>query len=162
MKTLFLIRHAKSDRRQKVADFWRPLNERGLLDAPKMGGRLKERGILFDAVYSSPARRAFDTAKTVCKGAGFPPEKIVTDERFYTFNSADLLKAVESVIDEGFQMVAVFCHNFAITDLANILTGEAIDNVPTCGVVHIETDADLWGNIANAKGNLIDFDFPKS
>ncbi|QMU56345.1 MAG: hypothetical protein GKS04_04175 [Candidatus Mycalebacterium zealandia] len=162
MKTLFLIRHAKSDRRQKVADLERPLNERGLSDVPKMGWRLKEKGVVFDAVYSSPANRAFTTAKLVCEKAGFPPEEIKTNERFYTFNSTDLLKAVESVIDEDFQTVAVFCHNFAITDLANLLTGETIDNVPTCGIVHIETDANLWANIANGKGRLIDFDFPKS
>ncbi|WP_462137381.1 SixA phosphatase family protein [Candidatus Mycalebacterium sp.] len=161
MKTLFLIRHAKSDRRQKVADFERPLNERGLSDASKMGERLKGKDAHFDAVYSSPARRAFDTAKLVTQSAGFQSEKIITDERFYTFNSAYLLKAIESVIDERFQAVAVFCHNFAITDLANILTGEAIDNVPACGIAHIETDADLWANIANGNGKLIDFYFPE-
>ena len=162
MKTLFLIRHAKSDRRSGVADIERPLNGRGLSDAPEMGRRLKEKGVVFDAVYSSPAKRAFDTAKLACESAGFPPENIVRNEKFYTFSSADLLGAVESVIDETFQKVAVFCHNFAITDLANILSGEAIDNVPTCGIVHIETDADLWANTGNEKGRLVDFDFPKS
>ena len=161
MRTLFLIRHAKSDRKWNVADFKRPLNERGLSDAPKMGARLKERGASFDAVYSSPAKRAFDTAKLVCENAGFPSEKIITDEKFYTFNSADLFKGVESVVNEDFQTVAVFCHNFAVTDLANILTGEAIDNVPTCGVVHIETEAELWANIAFGKGKLVDFLIPE-
>jgi len=162
MKTLFLIRHAKSDRSRKAADFERPLNERGLSDAPKMGARLKQRRIHFDAVYSSPAKRAFDTAELVAQSAGFLTEKIITDEKFYVFNSNGLLEAVESVIDERFSTVAVFCHNFAITDLSNLLTGDPIANVPTCGIVHIETDAELWADISAGKGKLVDFDFPKS
>ncbi len=161
MKTLFLIRHAKSDRTRKVADFDRPLNERGLSDAPKMGELLKQKRISFEAVYSSPAKRAFDTAKLVTQSAGFPPEKIITNEVFYTFDAGSLLQAVELAMDEKFSTVAVFCHNFAVTDLSNLLSGEAIANVPTCGVVQIETDAELWANLSGGNGKLVDFDFPK-
>ncbi len=159
MKTLFLIRHAKSSRKESVPDFHRPLSERGLSDASRVGGRLAGKGTEFDAFYSSPARRALDTAKIIAGRAGFPPGKIVEDESFYTFDKDRLLRAVES-IDERFSVVAVFCHNFAITDLANSLTGEAIGNVPTCGIVHIKTDAELWANISGGEGELVDFDFP--
>lgn len=160
MKTLFLIRHAKSSRALPVADIRRPLSERGLADAPRMGARLKEKGAKLDAFYSSPAKRAFDTAKIIAENCGFPVRKIITDDRFYTFDSGKLLRAVESM-DERFSAAAVFCHNFAITDLANFLTGEKIENVPTCGIVRIRTDAELWADISVKKGILIDFDFPK-
>ncbi len=161
MKTLFLIRHAKSSRKERVVDFDRPLSGRGIADASHMGLRLKKTPVQFDAFYSSSARRGLDTAKLLAQSAGFAPENIISDEAFYTFDETSLLRAVES-IDESFSTVAVFCHNFAITDLANSLTGKTIGNVPTCGVVHIETDAELWANISTAKSEMVDFDFPKN
>src|SRR4051794_9695084 len=64
MKTLILVRHAKSSWDQPgVSDIDRPLNERGKSDAPQMAKRLKERNIKIDLFISSPAKRAKKTAK---------------------------------------------------------------------------------------------------
>ena len=59
MKTLILVRHAKSSWDSPgLSDFDRPLNERGKADAPEMAGRLKEKKINVDLFVSSPAKRA--------------------------------------------------------------------------------------------------------
>ena len=64
MKTLFLIRHAKSSWDDiGLPDFERPLNERGKYDAPQMAKRIKDKKIEIDAFVSSPAKRARKTAE---------------------------------------------------------------------------------------------------
>ena len=64
MKTLFLIRHAKSSwEYTALPDKDRPLNDRGKRDAPKMGKRLAKRDVTPDLILSSPARRALTTAE---------------------------------------------------------------------------------------------------
>lgn len=159
MKTLFLIRHAHSGRKSGVSDdAKRSLSDRGRAEAAEMGRRLKTKGVNFDAFYSSVAKRAYETAEIVAKETGFPVENIIRDEEFYTFDVEKLLSAVRSV-DDGFSTVAVFCHNFAVSGVANMLAGAEIE-MPTCGVVHIETDAERWGDISGKEGRVVEFDFP--
>ena len=63
MKTLILVRHAKSDwGTPSLGDFDRPLNDRGKRDAPVMAQRLLDKKIKIDAFISSPAKRAKKTA----------------------------------------------------------------------------------------------------
>ncbi|MDZ7649748.1 MAG: histidine phosphatase family protein [Cytophagales bacterium] len=84
MKTLYIIRHAKSCwDNLDLSDFERPLNDRGKKDAPRMGKRLKERRVTPDVMLSSPATRALVTCQEIAKVLGFPEEKIKTDKRLY-------------------------------------------------------------------------------
>ena len=84
MKTLYLIRHAKSSWDDpSLDDFNRPLNERGEKDAPRMGKRLKEREVTADLMITSPAKRALKTCKAIAKVLGYPGEKIKTDRSLY-------------------------------------------------------------------------------
>jgi hypothetical protein len=72
MKTLFLVRHAKSSwDNPGVRDINRPLNERGLHDAPKMGKLIRSLGIKPDLLVSSPAKRALTTAQFFCRSIRF-------------------------------------------------------------------------------------------
>ena len=159
MKTLFLIRHAHSGRKSGVADdSKRPLSDRGKAEAAEMGKRLKKRGVNFDAFYSSVAKRAYDTARIIAGEVGVSVEDIVRDEGFYTFDVERLLSAVRSV-DDGFSTVAVFCHNFAVSGVANLLAGAEIE-MPTCGVVHIETGSEKWSGVSVGEGRMVEFDFP--
>ena len=130
------------------------------MDAARMGERLARKKRTFDTFYSSPAFRALQTAEIIARHVGFPADDVIARRAFYTFDADGLLRAVES-IDERFSVVAVFCHNCAVTDLANRLTGAAIENVPTCGVVHVETDATSWADVLHAPATLADYDFPK-
>ncbi len=100
MKTLYIIRHAKSSWDDlDLKDFNRPLNERGEKDVPKMGKRLKEKEIYPDIMLSSPAKRAIETCKGIAKTLGFPEEKIKTDNRLYHADEDQLLKVVREIED---------------------------------------------------------------
>ena len=92
MKTLFLIRHAKSSRDDPgLADKERPLNDRGRRDAPMMGKRLAKRGVKPDMILSSPAVRALTTAEMIAGELDYKRTNIVVDDRLYAVEADDLL-----------------------------------------------------------------------
>ena len=72
MKTLFLIRHAKSSWKfHNLADHDRPLNKRGRRDAPEMGRRLSAKQIVPNTIVSSTATRAYTAAQKDSSGNKF-------------------------------------------------------------------------------------------
>ncbi|MCF7822223.1 MAG: histidine phosphatase family protein [Mariprofundaceae bacterium] len=162
MKRLItLIRHAKSDwSHPELPDFDRPLNSRGTRDAPKMGKILGERGVDFDLVISSPAKRAITTAKTICHEIGYAEERIEQNRDLYLASAAEILHAVQA-LDDSFKRIAVVCHNPGLTVLANVLSSLKIDNMPTCSIVIFETDVDSWKSLKPVSCRTIDFLFPK-
>src|ERR1700752_5046969 len=92
VKTLFLVRHAKSSRDDpSLPDRERPLDDRGLQDAPKMGKRLRKRAVEPDLLVSSPALRALTTAQLMADEIGYQRKAIVVDERLYASSPDDLL-----------------------------------------------------------------------
>src|SRR2546429_8999216 len=92
MKTLFLIRHAKSSWDDTaLPDKDRPLGDRGRRDAPKMGKRLAKRDVKPDLILSSPATRALKTAEVIAKKVEFKRKDIGVDDRLYGGPGADLL-----------------------------------------------------------------------
>ena len=110
MKTLFLMRHAKSDWSDSAqSDFDRPLNKRGLSDTPRMGALLSSDGGLTDFVLSSPANRARQTAELVIE-SGQPEVALGFDERLYLADSSTLSQIVRSA-DEGCEAGLVIAHN---------------------------------------------------
>jgi phosphohistidine phosphatase len=160
MKTLILIRHAKSSwKHLDLPDLLRPLNKRGLRDAPRMGERLARQEIEPDAIITSPATRALMTAETIALEIGYPQEKVRVDERLYEASTFDLIEVIQE-LDEHVDRVMLFGHNPGLTELANDL-GYDIDNVPTCGVVTMEFDIDTWARIEDADAAHVDFDYPK-
>src|SRR5438034_8146614 len=92
MKTLFLIRHAKSSRDDPaLADKDRPLNDRGKRDAPKMGKRLAKRNVAPDLILSSPATRALKTAQIIAKKLDYKRKNILVNDRLYAVEASELL-----------------------------------------------------------------------
>jgi phosphohistidine phosphatase len=161
MKTLTLIRHAKSSWSQpELADFDRPLNKRGKGDAPLMGRRLARRGIRPELFVTSPAKRALKTARLIANEIGYPGKRLVTDERIYAALAEDLLEVLQG-LDDDLGEVWMVGHNPSLTDLANYLTGASIDNIPTCGVVRAAFDIRRWKQLAHGSGELALFDHPK-
>jgi phosphohistidine phosphatase len=162
MKTLYLIRHAKSSwKDMSLSDFDRPLNKRGKNAAPLMGSKLKEKGVLPDFILSSPANRALTTAKVIAKEVGYPKGNIQTADQIYHAATSTLLQVV-CELDDSYDTVFMFGHNPGFTDFANYLTGSYIGNVPTCGVVHIAFEAtNNWAAVSAETGTLVEFDFPK-
>jgi len=166
MKTLCLIRHAKSSwDNMELSDFDRPLNERGKKDAPRMGKRLREKKITPDVMLSSPAARALTTCKEIAKVLDFSMEKIKTDKRLYHANEDQILSVVQDLVDSPFdseEVVMLFGHNPGLTDFTNSLLNETIMNIPTCGVIFATLNINHWKDATFGCGKLIFFDFPKN
>ena len=162
MKTLYLIRHAKSSWDDpSLDDFSRPLNERGEKDAPRMGKRLKEKEITVDLMISSPAKRALKTCKAIAKVLDYPKEKIQEEKRLYHASDAHILSVLRG-IKEPHNVVMIFGHNPGLTEFANLLFNQAILNIPTAGIVAGKIDIDTWKELKFGSGKMLFFDFPKS
>jgi phosphohistidine phosphatase len=162
MKTLILIRHAKSSwDNPDLSDFDRPLNERGKRDAPRMARRLKVKNLTIDLMISSPARRAFSTCKRMAKILAHPPQSIQTDRALYHAGEEELLAIVKR-LNNGNDTVALFGHNPGLTSFVNLLTRSTIVNIPTCGVIVCTLSVDHWSESRWGCGKLLLFDYPKS
>ena len=152
MKTLLLLRHAKSSWKDSdVRDFDRPLNQRGLKAAPAIGRLIKKRKLQPDLVLSSPAERARQTTQLVIEAAGLKTE-LRYDERIYEASVARLLEIVSELDDEaGFVMLVG--HNPGFEELLEILTGEA-HNLPTAALAWIELNIEKWNKVRAGSGRL--------
>ena len=160
VKTLFLIRHAKSSWDDvSLSDTLRPLAKRGRRDAPKAGDRLSKRGVSADLILSSPATRALTTAKIIAKRLSYDPKNIVVDHRLYPGDVDELLDLVHKLDDE-LERVMLFGHNPGLTELAHGLSN-AITHMPSCAVAEFTFDAELWSRIGGASLASAALDYPK-
>ena len=161
MKRLTLVRHGKSSWKDAdLADFDRPLNKRGERDAPRMGECLYRRNLRPDLILSSPAQRARQTAEALVETLKLAPEQLRFDASIYEAEPADLLKLIRS-FEEEWQHVLLVGHNPGLTELGNLLADCGLDNLPTCGVLVIDSDCSSWRQVAPRGGSLALFDSPK-
>lgn len=162
MKTLLLVRHAKSDwGNPLLRDFDRPLNERGKRDAPVMAQRLLDRKFGIDAFISSPAKRAGKTARIFAQAYGFKKEEVRYVEDLYLAEPEVFFRVVEAA-DDNWDTIALFSHNPGITDFANSCSNARIDNIPTCGVFAIRVHDNTWKSFRTAEKEFLFFDYPKA
>jgi len=158
MRRLLLIRHAKSSHKHpELDDHERPLNRRGERDVISMARHIADKDEHLDVIYSSTAVRALDLAQTISE---FTHVSLVPDLSFYTFNAGDLLEVLQNLPEHAY-CVAVVAHNPAITQAVNHLTGEALVNVPTSGIVAIDSDIEDWSQLGENTSELVYFDYPK-
>ena len=95
MKTLYVVRHAKSSWDQEdLSDFDRPLNERGLKNAPEMAQRLMEGSTIPQLIISSPAKRAISTARILAKEFGISEDAIKQEASIYEGDRSDLARLI--------------------------------------------------------------------
>lgn len=161
MKTLYLVRHAKSSWSEpELKDDERPLNKRGKKDAPAMGRRLRKMGEIPDLMISSPAKRAFSTAKRFAGELKYPGKKIQKNKELYMGSTSSFSDVISNVKNK-YKSVMLFGHNPGVTEFANERGGANIDNIPTSGVVRIDFDVKDWGEINDVKGKMIFFEYPK-
>ena len=159
MKILFLLRHAKSSwDNASLADFDRPLNERGNNTAPFMGEVMTRREYTPSIVISSPANRAASTAKLVKESAGFNSD-IRYDDRVYEA-SPNSLRQVVSELDDAFESAMVVGHNPGMEGFIRYLTGE-IEAMPTAALAVVELNIDSWSEINGDTGKLAEVIRPK-
>ena len=152
MKTLLLLRHAKSSWKDtSVKDFDRPLNQRGLKAAPAIGRLMRKRKLQPELVLSSPAERARQTTQLVLEAAGLKTE-VRYDERIYEASAARLFEIV-SQIDEEAGMVMMVGHNPGFEELLETLTGEA-SSLSTAALACIELDSEKWSKVKAGENRL--------
>lgn len=160
MKELLIIRHAKSSwDNPHLTDFFRPLNKRGLRDAPAMAAKIGERNIALDLLLTSDAKRAYATCLFFSEQ--FPKAKIEVDSRLYEALPKIFYEVIAD-IDNQYSSVAVFAHNTGITDFVNQLTNVHVDAVPTCGVFAVKINIDNWKDFQKGKKVFWFFDYPKN
>ena len=161
MKYLFLTRHAKSSwSNPGLADIDRPLNERGKKAAPFMGKLIMDKGEKPELLISSPAYRAFSTAKAFGEAMGLVENDIIIDRTIYGSGTKQLLKLVQNQNDL-YESIMLFGHNPTFTSFVNLLTGSNIMNVVTCGVVRIDFEFSFWTDIDFGSGRLTYYEYPK-
>ncbi len=146
MKTWIMMRHGKSSWELQVSDADRPLNERGINDAHRMGAFLATKNLKFDAAYTSPANRAAHTALIVLKELDLSLHKLSVSNMLYDFSGEDVLEFVRCLPDEQ-NSVLTFGHNHACTALAHLLGGFQENNIPTASAVLFRFDVSLWASI---------------
>ena len=161
MKTLYLVRHAKSSwANANTGDFDRPLNERGLKSATLMAALLKEKKVLPEMIVTSPANRAITTADIFCDTLEFPKVLIQRRIEIYEGGTGNLLNIVQQLPDSG-KTVMLFGHNPTITEFSNLLSGHHIDSMVTCSVARIDMAVESWKDAAKNTGKLVWYEFPK-
>ena len=161
MKTLTLVRHAKSSwDDSSLSDRDRGLNARGKRDAPVMGERIVAAGIRPSLIITSPAVRAWTTAKIIAQEIGYPIEFLQRENDLYLASLDTLLDVVVAQEDE-FNNLMIVGHNPGLTDFANYLSPGLTSNLPTAGVVSVSLDSRDWKLYERPATELLCFDYPK-
>jgi phosphohistidine phosphatase len=156
MKTLLLVRHAKSSHDFLSSDFDRPLNERGLRDAALMGKRLTKNAVPIDRFISSPALRAKTTAEIFAAAYDRKKKEIQFVPSLYNASS-ESFKAAISSFDDFCDCIAIFSHNPGITEFASSLTNTHIENMPTSSVFAVRSPIDSWKDFDQGKKEFLFF-----
>ncbi|MEQ8909864.1 MAG: histidine phosphatase family protein [Vicingaceae bacterium] len=162
MKELFIIRHAKSSwSNANLKDFDRPLNERGLRDAPRMGERLQKKNLKPDLIVSSPANRALTTAKTIAEKLSYPSDCIREESLIYGATVNDMIQLLSKTQDKV-KRLFVFGHNPTFSSLAEELSNESLGSIPTCAVVALKVPFESWQMLSRGTADLWFYDYPKN
>ena len=161
-RTLVMIRHTKSSWANPLqSDFERPLNDRGVHDAPEMGQKLKNLGVVPDLIIASTAKRAKQTAKKIAQAVGYDEQKIQWEEKLYHCIPS-VFEEVIYEVDDSVKTVFIVAHNPGITLFVNELAPDfCVDNMPTCGIVAARINAKHWNEFNRTDKEAFLFEYPK-
>lgn len=153
MKTLLLLRHAKSSWKQpELHDHDRPLNKRGKSEAPKVGKYLKDHSLVPDLILSSTARRAHDTARMVADESGYSGE-IDLYQDLYLSDTACYLDILHCQPDDA-NRVLVVGHNPDMEELLTFLT-DVEEHMATATLAHIDLPISSWQELNEATDGVL-------
>ncbi|MGI4734355.1 MAG: SixA phosphatase family protein [Janthinobacterium lividum] len=163
MKTLYLMRHAKSSWSfDELTDQERPLNDRGRDDAPHIGQALAKRQIELDLLVSSPAVRALSTATLVARELKYPHDKIQVEPGIYQADLETMLAIIRKLPD-GAGSVLLTGHNPTFTDVVNYLSPSPLSSeMPTAAVMCLRFQVDHWAAVAKANAEFYFYDYPRN
>ena len=156
MKTLILVRHAKSDWPENMRDFDRPLAARGLKDAQKMAEYLVEENIAIDQMITSPALRAKTTCSIFAKEFQMD---FFEDAELYHAQDSEFINVISNA-DENARSLAIFSHNEGISEFASSLCGDSLQ-FKTCAVAIFELYTETWTDFIKNPITLKDYFTPK-
>lgn len=161
---LWLLRHAKSAWDTAAgSDYDRPLNARGKLDASRMGRWMVKHGLIPDHIVASPAKRACQTARRICRELGVDLDQVCWDERIYEADAEDLLVVLRECPAAALRILLVG-HNPALVELLEILSGfrpmEEVKLLPTAALARLAVDGN-WRDLGSGKGRLIEITRPR-
>jgi phosphohistidine phosphatase len=154
MKTLLILRHAKTQQDAPQGDWERRLTGRGERDSATMGRVIADLPAPPDAVVSSDAARARQTAEIVVETAGLSVQ-VTLEPRIYAAEWRTLLEVVRDLPARA-GCVLIVGHNPGFEELADALAagGAVIDHLPTAGLVHLDFDAATWREIEPGTGTV--------
>ena len=153
-KTLYLLRHAHAkERLSNQSDFDRELSSVGLQNSTRMGIHLNKEEVIFDAIVSSPARRAITTAQLVGEQMGFNSAAIIQNQDIYEASVRNLLQVINQ-FKGSWQQVLMVGHNPAITYLSEYISNAETGNMNTCGLIQLEFDDISWEEVTEGSGNF--------
>jgi len=150
MKTLYLVRHAKSSWKHDVIDHKRPLKGRGKKDGALVSNHLTTEIEAPEKIITSDARRALDTALFFKNAFAIDDLDFETNHSLYDFSGQQVMDLVKN-LPKSVQRVMIVGHNHAFTSIANMLGNTYIENVPTCGFVHLQFEEEHWNDITTGK-----------
>jgi len=148
MKTILLLRHAKAEPLGSLPrDFDRPLAPRGHEDAKRVGKALAAMKLVPDAIVTSPAARAKETAEDAAAAMGFKGS--IREDRVLYDAAGPQWIAVLGRFPASADVGLLVAHNPGIEELAAALTGAAPGflTCPTAGLIGFEADASTWRSL---------------
>lgn len=161
MKTLLLVRHAKSSWNDAdVSDMDRPLKHSGVKDAIEVSEKLKSLKVVPDLLITSPAVRAMTTALIFARTLNYHYNRIVINDMVYDFSKDALLPLLRNM-DDKYDVVMLVGHDPALTYLLNDLTAKAYEKMPTSSVAKVNFGVKHWEKISPGKGKLIFLNSPE-
>jgi len=162
MKKLTLLRHAKSSWAEAdQQDFDRPLNKRGLHDAPMMSQRLLKRNCTPDFILCSSANRTQQTARFFLESHALQSQAISFDDALYLASAGTLLEHVEKASDDV-EHLMIIAHNPGLETLGKQLHPSAPSALATCAVLHFALHSDNFSITQDTQIDLLFHDFPKN
>lgn len=163
MKTLYLVRHAQATlRSDDVPDFDRVLLSRGLKQARRTGGNLKQVCGRPDLLVSSPARRALETAHVFAEQLEAPVEQIELNPVLYEAHSVRDLSALVAALPPEAECVVLVGHNPLLSDVLAEWVPGCRTSIPKAGVVGLRLDIAAWADAGAPHAHLEYFDSPLS
>lgn len=150
MKTLYLVRHAKSSHDIPfLEDVLRGLSERGKGDAILIGKYLNKQAHCIQAVYSSHSVRTKATLSLMNNELMLPDSLISYYEDLYTFgDDGNTFMRYASQTPDDQNAIMILSHNYSCAYFAHTVSGGKIDNFPTCGLLKVVWDTDTWSDVS--------------
>jgi len=159
-KILYLLRHAKSSwNDHTLSDFERPLNKRGTSQLPEIAAVLTAKQHLPQVIISSPANRAFSTAKIMAISLCRDENEIGSEKRVYEATFSNLIYLLQETADE-IDCLLLVGHNPGLSNLVNVLSKQKTAPLPTCALVELHLDIESWTEVAPECAELVALDVP--